>query len=258
MHRFFLPPETSSGASLMLSGSEGHHALHVMRVRKAEQIILLDGAGGERLCEVISTGKSTLNLQVLEKRTVAALPYQLTLVQALPKGKLFESIIQKATELGVSRIVPLLSERVVSRLDGDNASQKLTRWQGVALEAIKQCGSAWLPKIDAPLKVEEFLQQNREDELALVGSLQIDALHPRIQLSRFERVHKRRPKSVCIWIGPEGDFAPAELQAIQSSGALPISLGRQVLRTETAAIYCLSVLNYELQAPVDKSSTAGS
>src|SRR5689334_22722644 len=106
MHRFYLAPEASLGESLTLSGSDAHHALHVMRVSKGDQIVLLDGQGGERLCEVKATGKNTLSLQVVEKRSIASLPYRLTLVQALPKGKLFESIIQKATELGVYRIVP--------------------------------------------------------------------------------------------------------------------------------------------------------
>ena len=251
MHRFFLAPEASLGDRLTLSGSEAHHAVHVMRVCQGEQILLLDGEGGERLCEVISIAKSTLSLQVVEKRTIAPLPYRLTLVQAVPKGKLFESIIQKATELGVYRIVPLLSERVVIHLDEANASHKLTRWKGVALEAIKQCGSPWLPKIEPPQKLTDFVRQNSQHDLAMVGSLQANALHPKIRLRRFEQFHKRKPNSVCIWIGPEGDFASTELESIQGTGALPISLGRLVLRTETAALYCLSVLNYELQAPLE-------
>jgi 16S rRNA (uracil1498-N3)-methyltransferase len=250
MHRFYLAPEACLGENLTLAGSEAHHAVHVLRLRRGEQLILLDGAGVERVCEVTQTAKSIINLHVLQRRSVPPLPYQLTLVQAIPKGKLFEAIVQKATELGVSRVVPLLSERVITHLDGSDAIQKTKKWQGVALEAIKQCGSAWLPRVDAPLNIPQFLQQRNKFDLDLVGSLQPGSPHPRVHLSEFQQIHQRQPSSVCVWIGPEGDFTPEELAAIQSAGALPITLGRLVLRTETAALYCLSFLAYELQSPL--------
>jgi 16S rRNA (uracil1498-N3)-methyltransferase len=250
MHRFYLAPGDSVGENLTLAGSEAHHAVHVLRLRRGEQLILLDGAGVERICEVTQTAKSGINLHVLQKRNIPPLPYQLTLVQAIPKGKLLESTIQKATELGVSRVVPLLTERVVTHLEGADVLQKARKWQGVALEAIKQCGSAWLPQVDAPLNIPQFLQQQNKFELNLVGSLQPGSIHPRVHLSEFQQIHQRHPSSVCVWIGPEGDFTSEELAAIQSAGALPITLGRLVLRTETAALYCLSFLAYELQSPL--------
>jgi len=249
MHRFYLPPEQCQSDHLTLEGPEAHHALHVLRVRRAEQVLILDGAGAERLCQVDQTGRDTLTLRVREKHCVPPPPCQITLIQALPKGKLFESIVQKATELGVSRIVPLLSERSVAHLQGRDISRKTAKWQGVALEAIKQCGSAWLPKVEAPLTLQEVLAQENKYDLSFVGSLQPNAEHPRNHFFEFRRTHHRGPSSVCIWIGPEGDFTPTELDLIQSAAAFPITLGRLVLRTETAAIYFLSILNYELQAP---------
>jgi 16S rRNA (uracil1498-N3)-methyltransferase len=116
----------------------------------------------------------------------------------------------------------------------------------VAIEAIKQCGAAWLPNVEAPVTLPQFLARKEQFELALVGSLQGDGQHPRQYFEAFRAQRKRQPETVCVWVGPEGDFAPAELDAIRGAGALPITLGPLVLRSETAAVYCLSILNYEL------------
>ena len=112
MHRFYLPPEQGNDLSLRLEAREAHHGLQVLRLRPSEKVVVLDGAGHEYLCEVGQAERRTIHLTVRHKNTVPRLPYEITLVQGLPKGKLFESIVQKATELGVARIVPLLSERV--------------------------------------------------------------------------------------------------------------------------------------------------
>jgi 16S rRNA (uracil1498-N3)-methyltransferase len=247
MHRFFLPPEESRDATLSLKGREAHHALHVLRVQPGDRVTVLDGAGQERLCSVQVCHRDKVTLEVVEKRSVPPLPWRVTLLQGLPKGKLIESIIQKATELGVARVVPLLSERVVTRLDAKEAAHKTEKWRLTAIEAIKQCGSAWLPQIEPPLTPGHFLARRGEFDLALVASLQPGGQHPRQHFARFTAKSGRPPASVCVWVGPEGDFAASEMEAIQSAGVLPITLGPLVLRCETAAVYCLSVLNYELQ-----------
>jgi len=246
MHRFYLPPEQCAGHMLRLEGREVHHALHVLRVERGEPVIVLDGAGSEFLCEVASVSREAVELRVTKKNSIPSLPGRITLLQALPRGKIIESIIQKAVELGAHRIVPLLTERVVTRFDDRSAEHKREKWQQVATEAIKQCGAAWLPETEAPTTIREFLARKEKFDLSLVGSLQSDRRHPREIISQFEKANGRLPKSVAVWIGPEGDFTPDELKAIETGGALPISLGRLVLRVETAAIYCLSILNYEL------------
>ena len=185
---------------------------------------------------------------MLQKNLIPPLPYQVTLLQAIPKGKIIESIVQKATELGAARVVPLLSERVVAQLDDDTAEDKVEKWRLIAIEAIKQCGSAWLPQIDKPMSPKAFLARGEKFDLPLIASLQPDRRHPRELFKAFFAERHRLPQSVCVWVGPEGDFTPAEMSAVKSAGASPITLGRLVLRSETAAIYCLSVLNYELQA----------
>jgi len=273
MHRFYLPPGSTRGNSLRLDGREAHHALRVLRLKRGELVAVLDGVGNEFLCAVENSSRDAVTLSVSLKNFTPPPPCSITLLQAVPKGKIVESIIQKAVELGARRIVPLLTERVVTHLGNEDAGNKRDKWQQVAVEAIKQCGAAWLPKIEAPTTIEKFLaadhsggqqtagliQENETSgslpkaampahfELALVGSLQKERLHPRACLQEFQAKHRRLPQSVGVWIGPEGDFTLDELNAIQAAGALPISLGRLVLRVETAAIYCLSILNYELQ-----------
>jgi 16S rRNA (uracil1498-N3)-methyltransferase len=247
MHRFYLPPERCAGAALRLDGREAHHALQVLRLKHGELVTVLDGIGNEFMCTVKDCGRSVVNLSVSLKNFVPAAPCAVTLLVAVPKGKIIEGIIQKAVELGARRIVPLLTERVVTHLDDEGAETKRDKWQTVAVEAIKQCGAAWLPKVEMPMTIQQFLARPEKFDLSLVGSLQKERRHPRDVLREFEAKHGRRPQSVGAWIGPEGDFTLEELQTIQDSGAQPVSLGKLVLRVETAAIYCLSFLNYELQ-----------
>ncbi|MGD0251154.1 MAG: RsmE family RNA methyltransferase [Verrucomicrobiota bacterium] len=248
MHRFYLPPERCAGNTLRLDGREAHHALHVLRVKRGEQIMVLDGAGNEFLCAIGNCARNVVELSVSLKNFTPPPPCSITLLQAVPKGKIIESIIQKSVELGAHRIVPLLTEHVVAQLDpaSRDAEYKREKWQQVAIEAIKQCGAAWLPKIEAPTTIKKFLARKEKFDLALVGSLQTERRHPRECFQEFQAKPGRLPKTVGVWIGPEGDFTLDELQAIQNSGAQPISLGRLVLRVETAAVYCLSILNYEL------------
>ena len=250
MHRFYIPPDQCREPSLRLADREAHHAIHVLRVRRGERVAVLDGAGRELLCEVQDLDHDTVPLAVVHANSAPPLPCQITLLQAVPKARLFESIVQKTTELGVARVVPILSERVVAHLDDEDGAHKAEKWRQVAVEAIKQCGSPWLPQIETPVTPKQFLARREKFELSLVASLQSDRRHPRECLREFQAERGRLPASVCVWIGPEGDFTPAEINSIKTEGALPITLGRLVLRSETAAVYCLSILNYELQSPL--------
>jgi 16S rRNA (uracil1498-N3)-methyltransferase len=248
MHRFYLPPGHCAGKTLRLEGREEHHALHVLRLRGGETVTVLDGIGHEILCEVETSTRQALTLAVRSQNFVPPPPCQITLIQALPKGKIMEAIIQKAVELGARRVAPILSERVVSQLHDDGAELKREKWQQTAVEAIKQSGAARLPVVDLPLTVDQFLARQDSFDLSLVGSLQPERRHPRLCLEEFLARHHRPPQSIGVWVGPEGDFTPTELARIQAAGAQPISLGRLVLRVETAAIYCLAILNYEFNA----------
>jgi 16S rRNA (uracil1498-N3)-methyltransferase len=250
MHRFYIEPGQTRDATIELSVREAHHALHVLRLKEGERVVALDGNGSELLCHVEKAGKRGVALKVAQRNSVPPLPYQLTLVQAVPKGKTMETIIQKAAELGAWRVVPIVAERSVTQLDEETAESKVEKWNWIAIDAIKQCGSAWLPRISDPFKPSQYLAAMEKTELILLATLQPDAKHPRVHLRDFIQEKGRKPKSVSVWVGPEGDFTPAEINAIRGAGALAISLGQLILRSETAAFYCLSVLNYELQTPV--------
>lgn len=246
MHRFYLPPALCAGEHLRLTDREAHHALHVLRLRSGETVTVLDGAGHSLACEVTGLARAEVALKVRTRQFVPLPPCQITLLQALPKGKIIESIIQKAVELGAHRVIPILSERVVSQLDQDGAEGKREKWQQVAVEAIKQSGAAWLPLVAAPVPLAQYLARPEVFALSLIGSLQAERRHPREILAEYLAAHGRAPGTVGVWVGPEGDFTPQEVATIQASGAKPITLGRLVLRVETAAVYCLSILNYEL------------
>lgn len=243
MRRFYVPPGEVLADEIFLIGGEAHHAIRVLRVRVGESVAVLDGVGHEWICQVCAVEKNRVQLKVLQAASSSPSACQITLFQAVPKGQMFESIVEKATELGVSAIVPVLSERVALKVDAKSAPAKAGKWRQTAIEAIKQCGQRWLPQIEEPqsLSGAVALACGKTFDLAVVGSLQSDARHPREYFAARSRPLAR----VGVWIGPEGDFTSAELAAIRATGAQPITLGRLVLRCETAAIYALSIVNYE-------------
>lgn len=230
MHRFYLP----NFQQPTLTAAETHHATHVLRVKPGESVNVFDGRGHEAQARFGDAGQLTL----LQQSTTPALPCRITLAQAVPK-KNMDLIVQKATELGVTTIVPLLSDRTVVKLDED--AGKLDRWRDIALESCKQCGNNWLPEITAPRKVPAFLADSGRHDLKLIASLQ-----PGSQPLK-KILPEKMPGALLILIGPEGDFTPAEISAARGAGCLPLSLGPLVLRAETAAIYTLSILHHELQ-----------
>lgn len=239
---------------MYLAGDEAHHAHHVLRLELGQIVEVLDGAGQIITCEVDSSNRSSLHLRVLARRVLDPLPCSLTLIQALPKGKLFEDIVEKATELGVSRIVPLISDRVISRPEGEDAIRKVAKWRRTAIETLKQCGSAWLPVIPPPISLGDYLAQAEKVDFPLLASLQPNAGEMRECLARFYEAHRCPPQSASFWIGPEGDFSPAEIGHItREAAASPITLGPWVLRTETATIAGLAILSHEIRNVVSPS-----
>jgi len=248
MHRFHLPPDRCREPVLQLDGREAHHALHVLRVQRGEPILILDGAGHTLRCDLTAASKDTLTLTVQSREFTPPPVCPITLLVAIPKGRLMEDLIPKAVELGAHRIIPLLTERVVTHLDADGAEAKRDKWRQTAIEAMKQSGASWLPQVEIPVNLSAYLARRESFELPFVGSLQTTRRHPREWLVEFQNCHQRLPHSAAIWIGPEGDFTAAEMRQIEAAGARPITLGPLTLRVETAVIYCLSFLSYELAA----------
>jgi 16S rRNA (uracil1498-N3)-methyltransferase len=246
MHRFYIAPESWHPDALVLTGAEAHHCATVLRLEPADKIVVFDGRGSEITAEIVASGASEVRLRKLHDAQTAPLRCRITLGQAIPKGKNMDLIVQKAVEIGAAEIAPILSDRTVVRLDEESAAAKQAKWQTVAIEAAKQCGQNWLPQVRTPQTLAQFFSNHRGFDLQLIGSLQSDAVHLKKILAQFFTEHGDRPSNVLMLVGPEGDFTPAELSLARSQGCRPITLGPIVLRVETASIYCLSILSYEL------------
>ncbi|MEO7412200.1 MAG: RsmE family RNA methyltransferase [Opitutaceae bacterium] len=245
--RAYCRPATAEPLEIVLTAEESHHLVVVNRARAGNTVVAFDGRGTEWICELVGEKKHAAVLKVRFKQRIPALDYEITLGQALPKGASMDAIVRKATEIGVARIVPLESERTQVHLDGDRSDRKIEKWQNAALEAAKQCGNAFVPEIQPVEKAAAFMEAARGYDLKLIASLQPGAKSLKTVLAAFRSSQDRQPKKVLWLIGPEGDFTPAEMSLSKNSGFEPITLGPLVLRCETAAVYALSVLSYELQ-----------
>jgi len=269
MHRFYISPENWNRGALALTGSEAHHARDVLRVRRGEKVVLFNGQGREITAEIVDLISDEIGLRKLHEAETPPLQCRIVLGQAIPKGKNIELIVQKAVEIGAAEIAPIISDRTIVQVDSESAAQKQSKWQQIAIEAAKQSGQNWLPRVRTPKKLAEFfstveagvspaeslasqptrlpLQKDIAGfDLRLIGSLQPDAQHFKKILADYSSEHQHRPRSVLMLVGPEGDFTPAELALARRYGCQPITLGPIILRVETAAIYCLSILSYEL------------
>ena len=241
-------PVAAEPAEIVLTADESHHLVAVNRATQGATVVAFDGRGSEWICELTGADRRAARLKVRFKQKLQPLPFTITLGQALPKGGMMDDIVRKATELGAARIVPLASDRTQVHLDADRSDKKIEKWATVALEAAKQCGNPWLPEIAPVQSASAFMEAARGYDLKLIASLQPGAKSLKTVVASATAALGRPPRSAVWLIGPEGDFTPAELSQAQTAGFAPITLGPLVLRCETAAIYALSVLSYELQS----------
>lgn len=240
MHRFYIPAPEWDPDALVITGADAHHCRDVMRCQIGDRIAVFDGAGTQAVGTISAMGKGRVELEAESLERTPPLRASLTLCQAIPKGKNMELVVQKATELGAAHIVPLLTENTVVRLGAQEAAKKQQKWQRIAIEACKQSGQNWMPQVSVPVGLASYLDGADATGLDLVASLQPGARHLKEVLPQTPAARAR------VLIGPEGDFTAAEVEAVIRAGHQPISLGPIILRTETAAIYCLSVLAHEL------------
>lgn len=225
-----------------LREEEARHAGEVLRKRVGDVLEVFDGQGRVASARVERMERKGATLALGEVRETVRLPCEITLVMAIPKGKLMEWILEKATELGVRRVIPVITERTVVQLEGKDAQKRGEKWDRVVLEACKQCGQDWTPEVLNPRSLEAVLGEVQPAALTMFGSLYPGAVS-------FSEVLEGRPRvrSAMVWIGPEGDFTTREAERLVAWGATPVTLGRIVLRMETAAMFCLSVLSNAYQ-----------
>jgi 16S rRNA (uracil1498-N3)-methyltransferase len=231
--RVYLERPLTSGAIVDLPPQTASHVAKVLRARAGDELILFSGDGREYRGAVHSVRGSRVTASVGSGADVdRESPFAVTLVQCVPRGDRMDFIVQKATELGVRRIVPVLSQRSVVRLDATQAESKAAHWRAVAVNACEQCGRNRVPVIEAPSPLINYLGSSTPTSARLVLQLDLDG----------GAVPADLDAAVEIAIGPEGGFAPDELDAFRIAGFARVQLGPRILRTETAAIAALTWL----------------
>src|ERR1700736_2021509 len=226
-----LPPETAS------------HLAKVLRARSGDELILFNGDGREFNGAVEAVRGSRVSASVGDSRPVdRESPLAITLVQCVPRGDRMDFIVQKATELGVERIVPVLSQRSVVRLDPAQAASKQTHWRAVAISACEQCGRNLLPVVEAPLPLLNYLGAADASTSSVLRLVLEPERAAESQRAASEALAGTPVAGALIAIGPEGGFTPEELDAFNLSSFSRLGLGPRVLRTETAAIVAIAIL----------------
>jgi len=234
--RVYVDAPLEPGTRITLRGNAASHVTRVLRLRVGQTLTLFNGQGGEHLASIDGSHSGEVAVAVGEHRPIEReSPFALTLAQGVSRGERMDLVVQKATELGVSRLVPLLTERSVVRLDARQADRKSNHWRAIAIAACEQCGRNRLPEVALPAQVQEFLRQAGDGARLL--------LSPDAEL-RLADV-PCPTSGVTVLIGPEGGLSDAEQQYAEAAGFTAVRLGPRVLRTETAAIAALTVLQRE-------------
>lgn len=245
MQHFFVPPSQVGEEEILISGPDVNHMKNVLRMRPGEVLMVSDGNNRKYRCQVDRYEEGAAHLRILKEEAVdTELPSKLYLFQGLPKQEKMEWIVQKSVELGVCQVIPVTVRRCVVKLDEKKARKKTERWQQIAESAAKQAGRGCIPKIERVRSFQEALELAKELDVALIPY----ELERDVKRSK-EIIREIRPgQSVGIFIGPEGGFEKEEVEAALAAGASPISLGRRILRTETAGLTVLSLLMFHLEA----------
>lgn len=235
-NRFYIKKESQESCFVFLKDEEHHHLSRVARIKPGENVSLFDRQGSDYLARVEEVGKNRTRLLILEKRQKKDMSTQVTLAQALIKAKNLELVLQKATELGMSDFIPVMSSRSIIQI-GDKAEKKMKRWKRIVLESAKQCGRSVVPQIHKPSNLNMFLQRSEEDKKIYFcgrGGKYLKNL----------LVNLKPPASVVLLVGPEGDWTDKEERDIVGHGFEAISLGPLTLRSETAAISGLAMVSH--------------
>ena len=235
MPRFYCPQPLEADAIVDLPDAVAHH-LHVVRMQPGDALTLFDGRGGQYQASLLDVGKKRASARVGEHQAIdVELPYAITLAQGLPEGSKMDWIIEKAVELGVAAVQPLAARRSVVRLSGERLDKRHAHWEGVIVAAAEQCGRNRLAQLAPLADFERFIAVPDAQPRILFS--------PRATQSLAGWARAAGPQAVSLMVGPEGGFSEGEEQAAIAAGALALSLGPRVLRTETAGLAALAALN---------------
>lgn len=234
--RFFSQLKLAKGLHAILPVGAARHAVKVLRMKTGDEVMLFDGTGGEYACRIAAVERERVTVDVLEWRDVECeAPFSVTLVQALQAGEKMDLTVQKAVELGVARIVPVISRRSVVRLEGDRALRRVEHWRAIAASACEQCGRNRVPEVLALETLERWLTRSESKGVRLL-------LDPASELTLHSLAAPEVQERVELLIGPEGGLTPEEAEKAIQSGFVGVRLGPRILRTETAGLAALSAI----------------
>lgn len=241
--RFYVSPDSIFPLKNLIeikNKAEAHHIRDVMRLGKGDIVDIFDGQGREFLCSIEEAGKDAVVMKIKEELAPKLAPsFNITLYQAIPKKAKMDLIVEKAVELGITRIVPVMTDRTIPEVR--DFSGKVERWNRIGMASSKQCGRATLPVISGIKYFNDALADSAQKDLVIFASLDEES-RPLKNILRG-----LAPKTIAVFVGPEGDFSPEEIAKAKKEGCCMCSLGRLILKSETAAMYILSCLSYEFQ-----------
>lgn len=244
MHHFFVTPSQVMDENILIEGQDVNHMKNVLRMKRGEQVAISDGNNKKYVCEIEGFEDNIVRLRILEEMEAdTELCSELYLFQGLPKSDKMELIVQKAVELGVYEVIPVSTKRAVVKLDAKKAAKKVERWNSISESAAKQAGRSLIPEVTEVLTFTQALEKAKNLDVVLIPYELAEGMEESKQIIRSIK----KGQSVGIFIGPEGGFERAEVEQAIEAGANPITLGRRILRTETAGLAILSVLMFELE-----------
>lgn len=244
MSRFYVPPENIDAKHnrLTITGDEAHHVIDVMRMKERDKVVSFDGTGVEYtgFIERIDARRRIVTVEVIKTARPSPGKFPcVVLAQAIPKKEKMDYIVEKATELGVSRIIPIVTERTIPRPAEGERAGKTERWERLATAAAKQCGRSDVPDVSRPVLFSDIPPMIENYDRVIVAHLGEDTVPLKKALEGF------RFGNVLVLIGPEGDFTPEEISLVRANNCRHVSLGRRVLKSDTAALFVLSAISYE-------------
>ena len=244
MHHFFVTPENVSDSEITITGSDVNHIKNVLRMKIGEELLISNGQGQDYLCKLINLADDKVICEITDAEFEGCeSPAKFILFQGLPKADKFETVIQKAVELGAFEIVPVETKRTIVKLDAKKKESKLKRWAGIAESAAKQSRRSIVPEVADVLKFDKALEMAKDFDLNIIPYENFKDM----EATRAALSNVKPGMKVGIFIGPEGGFDEAEVDAAIEAGVKPISLGKRILRTETAGLTILSILMFMLE-----------
>lgn len=244
MYRFFVDRQQIADGRAVITGEDVRHIRSVLRMRPGEQILIACGDEWEYTCEIEQLSETEVTARVLDaQKPGKELLSHITLFQCLPKGDKMETVIQKAVELGAYALVPVVSRRCVVKLDPKRAAGKVNRWNNVAASAAKQSKRLIVPEVKPVCSFRDALQAAKAMDIRLIPYENQEGMEETRKI--FSSI--RPGDSVAVMIGPEGGFEPSEIEEAKTAGFYPVTLGKRILRTETAGMTILSILMYLLE-----------